>query len=88
MAQNPERDVPTLTGAVNWFDPGKGFGFVISDDPEMDILLHTNVLRNYGQNSVADGVEFFVRAHKTERGIQTSEILSITAWAEFNAFGM
>ena len=88
MAQNPERDVPTLTGAVNWFDPGKGFGFVISDDPEMDILLHTNVLRNYGQSSVADGVEFFVRAHKAECGIQTSEILSITAWAEFNAFGM
>ena len=88
MAQNSERDVPTLTGAVNWFDPGKGFGFVISDDPEMDILLHTNVLRNYGQSSVADGVEFFVRAHKTECGIQTSEILSITAWAEFNAFGM
>ena len=88
MAQNSERDVPTLTGAVNWFDPGKGFGFVMSDDPEMDILLHTNVLRNYGQSSVADGVEFFVRAHKTECGIQTSEILSITAWAEFNAFGM
>ena len=88
MAQNPERDVTTLTGTVNWFDPGKGFGFVISDDPEMDILLHTNVLKNYGQSSVADGVKFFVRAHKTERGTQTSEILSITAWAEFNAFGI
>lgn len=45
MAQNPERDVPTLTGAVNWFDPGKGFGFVMSDGSEMDILLHTNVLK-------------------------------------------
>ena len=88
MAQNPERDVPTLTGTVNWFDPGKVSGFVISDGSEMDILLHTNVLKNYGQSSVADGVKFFVRAHKTERGIQTSEILSITAWAEFNAFGI
>ena len=45
MAQNLERDVPTLTGTVNWFDPGKGFGFVISDGSEMDILLHTNDLK-------------------------------------------
>ena len=33
-------------------------------------------------------LKFFVRAHKTERGIQTFEILSITAWAEFKAFGI
>ena len=54
--------MPTLTGTINWFDPGKGFGFVISDDTEMDILLHTNVLKNYGQSSVADGVEIFCKS--------------------------
>ena len=57
MAQNPERDVPTLTGTVNWFDRGKRFVFMSFDDSRNGILLHANVLRNYGQSSVAAGVE-------------------------------
>ncbi len=40
--------------AFKWFDPGKGFGFIVSEDSEADILLHANVLRNFGQGSVAD----------------------------------
>ena len=42
-------------GRVKWFDPGRGFGFVVAEDGGPDILLHANVLRSYGQGSVADG---------------------------------
>ena len=38
----------TLTGTIKWFDPVKGFGFIVSDEIDMDILLHANVLRNFG----------------------------------------
>ena len=44
-----------VKGRVKWFDPGKGFGFVVSNEGGADILLHANVLRNFGQSSVADG---------------------------------
>ena len=44
-----------LRGQVKWFDPAKGFGFIVADVGGADILLHGNVLRNYGQNSVAEG---------------------------------
>jgi len=66
-----------ITGRVKWFDPTKGFGFVVADEGGPDILLHANVLRNYGQSSVADqaGVEILVQ--ETERGMQTIEILRI-----------
>ncbi|KIN69336.1 Cold shock DNA-binding domain protein [Sulfitobacter donghicola DSW-25 = KCTC 12864 = JCM 14565] len=67
-----------VNGTVKWFDPVKGFGFVLSEDGGADILLHVNVLRNFGQSSVADGSKVKLVAQKTERGVQASEILTIS----------
>ena len=66
-----------ISGRVKWFDPVKGFGFISSDSGEPDILLHVNVLRNFGQSSVADGSEVIVEVQTTERGNQAVEIHSI-----------
>ncbi|MFU8865876.1 MAG: cold-shock protein [Rhodobacterales bacterium] len=46
----------TIACRVKWFDPKKGFGFLIPDTGGPDILLHANVLRNAGRGSIADGV--------------------------------
>ena len=43
-----------LGGVVKWFDTSKGYGFIAADATQDDILLHANVLRNFGQSSVAD----------------------------------
>ena len=67
-----------VQGRVKWFDPVKGFGFIVADGSERDILLHANVLRNFGQSSVADGADIAVRASTTARGVQAVEVLSIT----------
>ncbi|MDB2368975.1 cold shock domain-containing protein [Octadecabacter sp.] len=67
----------TLDGHVKWFDPGKGFGFIVTADGGPDILLHANVLRNFGQSSVADGTGISIQVVETERGLQASEVLSI-----------
>lgn len=64
-------------GRVKWFDPAKGFGFIVSDDTDTDILLHANVLRNFGQGSVADGAGIVVRVQKTQRGVQATEVMRI-----------
>ena len=74
--QNPQPQ--TVTGTVKWFDPIKGFGFVLADSGGDDILLHVNVLRNFGQSSVADGARIELLAHKTERGVQAASIVSIS----------
>ena len=67
----------TVSGTVKWFDPVKGFGFIVSGEDGPDILLHVNVLRNFGQSSVADGADVTVRIQKTERGVQAVEVLTI-----------
>ncbi|MDP2080421.1 MAG: cold shock domain-containing protein [Pseudotabrizicola sp.] len=66
-------------GHVKWFDPAKGFGFIVSDEAETDILLHANVLRNYGQNSVADGATITVRVQQSPRGVQAVEVVTVQA---------
>lgn len=67
-----------VTGQVKWFDPVKGFGFIVANSGGPDILLHVNVLRNFGQSSVADGADVTVRIQQTERGVQAVEVVSIT----------
>ncbi|UOA27531.1 Cold shock protein CspV [Pseudosulfitobacter sp. DSM 107133] len=67
-----------LTGLVKWFDPVKGFGFIVADTGGPDILLHVNVLRNFGQSSVSDMARISVTVQQTERGVQAVEVLSIS----------
>ncbi|QRZ12524.1 cold shock domain-containing protein [Paracoccus methylovorus] len=63
---------------VKWFDGGKGFGFLTDPDGGADILLHANVLRNFGQSSVAEGSHVVAIIQKTARGMQALEVLEIT----------
>ena len=66
-----------INGRVKWFDPTKGFGFIVSEEGGADILLHANVLRNFGQGSVADHARIVVRVQQTARGAQAVEVLEI-----------
>lgn len=70
-------DSRVQSGIVKWFDPGKGFGFILADDGGPDILLHANVLRNFGQSSVSDGAKISAIVTETDRGLQAVEVLSI-----------
>lgn len=73
-----ETDTPEVfSGLVKWFDPLKGFGFVVTEGQNSDILLHVNVLRNFGQSSVADGARIEGTAQRTERGVQALTVTSI-----------
>ncbi|WP_239494648.1 cold-shock protein [Roseovarius amoyensis] len=66
----PTQGTERIRGRVKWFDPTKGFGFVVSDEGGPDILLHANVLRNFGQSSIADGAVAEIDVQRTERGVQ------------------
>ena len=70
-------DLLHIKGRIKWFDPTKGFGFVVADGGSADILLHANVLRNFGQSSVADGAGVEIGVQETQRGMQAVEVYSI-----------
>ncbi|MDF1873455.1 cold-shock protein [Vannielia sp.] len=74
---NNEDLLQRVKGRVKWFDPAKGFGFVLADEGGPDILLHANVLRNFGQSSIADGAGIDISVQETARGVQAVEVHSI-----------
>jgi CspA family cold shock protein len=73
----PEAEMPPVTGRVKWFDATRGFGFVVSDELDGDVLLHFSVLREHGRRSVPEGAVIECIPVRLERGLQAKRILSI-----------
>ena len=74
-ATTPE--MAAVVGRVKWFDGTRGFGFLVSDDIEGDVLLHFSVLREHGRRSVPEGAVLEVIPVRLERGLQAKKVLSI-----------
>jgi len=70
-------EMPAIVGRVKWFDSTRGFGFIVSDEIEGDVLLHFSVLREHGRRSVPEGALIECVPMRQERGLQASRVLSI-----------
>ncbi|MGE5563578.1 MAG: cold-shock protein [Bacillota bacterium] len=70
-------ELPPVTGRVKWFDATRGFGFLVSDEIEGDVLLHFSVLREHGRRSVPEGAVIECVPVRLERGLQAKRIISI-----------
>lgn len=68
-----------VAGTVKWFDATRGFGFVVCEGLDRDILLHANVLRAFGQSSVLDGSAVTLSYQKSDRGLQALELFEVHA---------
>lgn len=76
-SDSPEAELPPVKGRVKWFDATRGFGFLVSDELEGDVLLHFSVLREHGRRSVPEGAVIECVPVRLERGLQAKRILSI-----------
>ncbi|HYC94858.1 MAG TPA: cold shock domain-containing protein [Sphingomicrobium sp.] len=65
------------TGRVKWFDATRGFGFLISEDCDGDILVHFSVLKEHGRRSLPEGATVECIAAHQDRGFQARKILSV-----------
>jgi CspA family cold shock protein len=70
-------EMAPISGRVKWFDATRGFGFLVSDDVEGDVLLHFSVLRDHGRRSVPEGAVVECIPVKLDRGLQAKRVLSI-----------
>lgn len=71
-------DSVRISGRVKWFDAGKGYGFIVPDDPGQtglkDVLLHVTSLRNAGRESALEGSIIVCDVVKRPKGWQVSEV--------------
>src|ERR1700742_634111 len=77
----PYDDRVRISGRVKWFDAGKGYGFVVPDDPSQtgarDVLLHVTSLRNMGRESALEGSIIVCNVVKRPKGWQVSDIVDL-----------
>jgi CspA family cold shock protein len=68
-----------ISGRVKWFDPAKGYGFIVPNDPDQtglrDVLLHVTSLRNCGRDSALEGATVVCEVVKRPKGWQVTEIV-------------
>lgn len=73
----PGEPILELSGVIKWFDISKGYGFIIPDNGQPDILLHVTCLRRDGFDMAYEGARVVVEAVQRPRGLQASRILSM-----------
>ena len=66
-----------VTGTVKWFDATRGFGFLVSDGANGDILIHFSVLKEHDRRSLPEGATVECLVAHQERGLQARKVLNI-----------
>jgi cold shock protein len=67
-----------VAGRIKWFDVAKGYGFIVPDNGEADVLIHVTVLRRDGFSTIREGVRVVAAAQRRERGLQVFKVISVT----------
>jgi CspA family cold shock protein len=70
-----------ISGRIKWFDPGKGYGFIVPDDPDKtdlkDVLLHVTSLRDSGRESALEGALIVCDVVRRPKGWQVASICEL-----------
>ncbi len=64
----------SLPGTVKFYDPAKGFGFVVPDDGGREVFVHASVLLRSGMEDLLAGQRVVVHAESVPRGLQATDI--------------
>lgn len=71
-------DVVRIAGRVKWFDPGKGYGFIVPDEPvhtdATDVLLHVSCLREGGHETAGEGAPITFDCARRTKGWQVTRV--------------
>lgn len=82
MAESGPSRITDAQGLVKWFDPKKGYGFIVGPEGQ-DVFVHYSKILGDGFRVLKDGSTVAYDAELTERGwhatrVQRSEALEVT----------
>ena len=58
-------------GTVKWFNPTKGFGFIVPEDGSKDVFVHISAVERAGMKTLNEGQRISYEV-ATERGKQAA----------------
>ena len=64
---------------MRWFDPSKGYGFIVPDQDLPDVLLHVTCLRREGFQTAPEGARIVCDVVRRPKGLQAFRIHAIDA---------
>lgn len=77
VAQLSATDETIVSGTVKWFDPVRGYGFLVPQDDGADVLVHFTVVRDAGRRTLPEGATLTCTTVARDRGRQARKILTI-----------
>jgi CspA family cold shock protein len=76
-ARAEDETMIAVTGTMKWFDATRGFGFLVSEQVEGDILVHFSILKEHDRRSLPEGAVVECLVAEQERGLQARKVISI-----------
>ena len=73
----PQRPTTSLEGAVKWFEPEKGYGFISPDGGGKDVFIHITALRRSGVNALGPGQRVRVDVVEGRKGLEADRVTLI-----------
>ena len=70
-------EVFQVSGSIKWFDPSKGYGFIVLDGNASEVLLHVSCLRRGGFQTAFEGARVVCEVVTTPKGLQAVRICSM-----------
>jgi CspA family cold shock protein len=71
------RAAQTIEGAVKWFEPDKGYGFISPDGGGKDIFVHVTALRRSGVQTLGPGQRVRVDVVDGRKGLEADRVTLI-----------
>jgi CspA family cold shock protein len=72
-----QRPAGTLEGAVKWFEPAKGFGFIAPDGGGKDVFIHVTALRRSGLTGLDPGQRVKVEVVGGKKGLEAERVILV-----------
>lgn len=70
-------EVVEIAGSIKWFDGARGYGFLIPDNGQADILIHSSCLKRDGFDTLMEGARVVCEAVARAKGWQALRVLSV-----------
>jgi len=63
------------TGTVKWYNPTKGYGFIVPEDGEKDIFVHITAVMTAGLQSLTEGQKVNYEVAEEPKGLKAVDIV-------------